>query len=134
MNPLLPPTSGVAFSTATSPKRLQACQHLPSLPVNTPESPAEFKTVRLLPTSRRLSATTASPPTIAPAPASPAMQLKSLPAQATGRALGALPLLHLHPRILSQADLLLNQNTTNVDRYYGSCSGTQTVSQQNSMS
>ncbi len=31
-DPLLPPTSGAAFNTATSPKRLQAFQHLPSPP------------------------------------------------------------------------------------------------------
>ncbi len=36
-DPLLPPTSGVAFTTATSPKRLQACQHLPAPSMSTEE-------------------------------------------------------------------------------------------------
>ncbi len=34
---LLPPTSGVTFTTATTPKRLQACQHLPSPSMSTEE-------------------------------------------------------------------------------------------------
>ncbi len=49
-------------------------------------------------------------PTTAPAPASPATQPTPLLTQATGRALDALPLLHLHPPILFQAVLLPNQN------------------------
>ncbi len=103
-------------------------------PRNQPRITCEAAAARLLPTSGRSSATTAAPPTTAPAPASPATQPTPLPTQATGRALGALPLLHLHPPILFQAVLLLNQNTIKAGKYYGYCSGTQTVSQQNSMS
>ncbi len=132
-DPLLHPTSGDAFTTATSPKRLQACQYLLSPPMRTretkTESPAEAAAARLLPTSGRSTATTAAPPTTAAAPASPATQPTLLPAQATGRALGALPLLYLHPPNLLQAGWFRNQNTTNIGRYYGSRSGTQAVSQ-----
>ncbi len=49
--------------------------------------------------------------------------------QATGRALGALPMLQLHPPTLFQAVLLLSQNTIKAGTYYGYCSETQTVSQ-----
>ncbi len=137
-DPLLPPTSGVSFTTATSPKRFQARQHLPSPNVSTPEteteSPAEYAAAQLLPTSGYSSATTAPLSTITPAPASPATQQTPLPAQATNRALGALPMLHLHPPTLFQVVLLLSKNTTQADTYYGYCSGTQTVSQQNSIS
>ncbi len=41
------------------------------------------------------------------------MQLTSLPAQASRRALGALQLLHMHPPNLLQTALFLNKNTTN---------------------
>ncbi len=103
--PTAPPTSGAAFTTATSPKQLQACQHLPTTPVSSQETkteaPAEAAAARLLPTSSRSSATTAAKTTTSPAPASPATQPAPLPAQATGRAFGALPLLHLHlPNLL----------------------------------
>ncbi len=92
------------------------------------ESPVEAAAARLL----RLFV--CNDCTTAPAPASPATQPTPLPAQATGRALGALLLLHLHPPNLLRGALFRNQNCTNVGRYYGSCSGTQTVSRQNSTS
>ncbi len=47
---------------------------------------------------------------------------------------GALPLLRLHPPTLFRAVLLLSQNSIKAGTYYSYCSGTQMVSQQNSMS
>ncbi len=65
---------------------------------------------RLPPTSDCSSSMTAAPPTIEPAPVSPATQPPSSASQAFGHASGALPLLNLYPPNLLQAGLTLNRN------------------------
>ncbi len=108
--PTAPPDQWCCLHHSNSCRRSSICPHPPvSTPETKTESPAEAAAARLLPTSGRSSTTTAATRTTAPGPASPAAQPTQ--AQATGRALGALPPLHLHPSIIFQVVLLLNQNT-----------------------
>ncbi len=108
MDPLLP--RPMALPSPPQPYR-NGCRRVET-PETVTESSAVASAARLLTRSGRSSAATATPPTIALTPASPVTQTTLSPTQATERAAGALPLLHLDPPNLLQATLFLNQNTT----------------------
>ncbi len=113
-DPLLPPTSGVSITTATSPKRLQAFQHLPSLPMNTQETKTESPAEAAAAIAAYIrpfvcnDCSTACHRTCSSLSRDAANTVTS-----TGHwsSLGTLQPLHLHPPTLFQAVLLLNQNT-----------------------
>ncbi len=126
---LLLPTSGVAVTTAASPKRLSAL---------TPrEHPRNHNRVTCGGCNRTIDAnirpfvckdcSTAYHRTY------PSLETQSTSlTQATGHALSALPLVNPRPPKLLQAALFRNQNTTNVVKHCGFGSGMQTVRRQNS--